>query len=71
MNVTNDEVDPMNPWPNAVKVRPTFWCPSIMRESIGGNKLTGNLSRNSHPQSSQLADTLWTDPGLKEWNQCT
>ena len=30
-----------------------------------GNKLTCNLSGSTRPQSSQLAEPLWTDPGLK------
>ena len=30
-----------------------------------GNELICNLSGNAHPQSSQLAEPLWTDPGLK------
>ena len=30
-----------------------------------GNELTGNSSRNSRLQSSQLAKQLWADPGLK------
>ena len=29
------------------------------------NELTGNSSRNVRPQSSQLAEPLWTDPGQK------
>ena len=29
------------------------------------NELTRNLSGNSQPQSSQLAEPLWTDPGIK------
>ena len=30
-----------------------------------GNELTRNLSGNTWSQSSQLAEPLWTDPGLK------
>ena len=30
-----------------------------------GNELTCNLSGNTHPQLSQLAEPLWTDPGQK------
>ena len=30
-----------------------------------GNKLNVNLSRNTQPWSSELAEPLWTDPGLK------
>ena len=29
------------------------------------NELTRNLSGNIRPQWSQLAEPLWTDPGLK------
>ena len=30
-----------------------------------GNELTDSSSGNARPQSSQLAEPLWTDPGLK------
>ena len=30
-----------------------------------GNELTRNLSGNTRLQSSQLAESLWTDHGLK------
>ena len=30
-----------------------------------GNELTRNSSGNTRPQSSQLAEPLWTDPGVK------
>ena len=33
--------------------------------NLSGNELTRNLSRNIRPQSSQLAEALWTDPGIK------
>ena len=33
--------------------------------TLSGNKLTQNSSRNTQSQSSQLAEPLWTDPGLK------
>ena len=33
--------------------------------NLSGNKLTRSLSGNTWPQSSQLAEPLWTDPGLK------
>ena len=33
--------------------------------NLSGNKLTRNLSGNTRPQSSQLTEPLWTDPGLK------
>ena len=29
------------------------------------NELTRNLSEDTRPQSSQLAEQLWTNPGLK------
>ena len=33
--------------------------------NLSGNELTCNLSGNIRPQSSQIAEPLWTDPGLK------
>ena len=33
--------------------------------NLSGNELTSNLSRNIRPQSFQLAEPLWTDPGIK------
>ena len=33
--------------------------------SLSGNELTLKLSDTAQPQSSQLAEPLWTDPGLK------
>ena len=33
--------------------------------NLSGNDPTRNLLGNSQPQSSQLAEPLWTDPGLK------
>ena len=33
--------------------------------NLSGYKLTHNSSGNTRPQSSQLAEPLWTDPGLK------
>ena len=35
------------------------WC-----GDLSGNELTRNLSGNVRPQSSQLAEPLWTDPGI-------
>ena len=35
--------------------------------NLSGNKLTGNLSRNTQPQLPQLAEPLWTYPGLRSW----
>ena len=36
------------------------WC-----GNLSGNELTRILSGNIRPQSSQLAEPLWTDPGIK------
>ena len=33
--------------------------------NLSGNELTRNLSGNIRPQSCQLAELLWTDPGIK------
>ena len=33
--------------------------------NLSGNEFTCNLSGNFHPQLSQLAEPLWTDPGLR------
>ena len=33
--------------------------------NLSGNELTRNFSGNIQPQSSQLAEPLWTNPGLK------
>ena len=33
--------------------------------NVSGNELTRNSSGNTQPQSSQLAEPLWTDPGVK------
>ena len=35
-----------------------------------GNELLGNSLGNTRPQSSQLAEPLWTDPGLKNGIWC-
>ena len=40
----------------------------LFRHSAGtyqGNELTCNSSGKASPQSSQLAEPLWIDPGLK------
>ena len=40
----------------------------LSRPSVGTyqeNELTRNLSGNTRPQSSQLAEPLWTDPGVE------
>ena len=34
--------------------------------NLSGNELTCNLSGNIQPQSSQLTELLWTDPGIKK-----
>ena len=39
-------------------------------ENLSGNKLTCKFSGNTQPQSSQLAEPLWTDPGLKSGIKC-
>ena len=33
--------------------------------NLSGNELTHNSSGNTRPQSSQLAEPMWTDPGIK------
>ena len=33
--------------------------------TLSGNELTGNSSRDTRSQSSQLAEPLWTNPGVK------
>ena len=46
---------------------------TLSRHSVGicqENDLTGNSSENMRPLSSQLAEPLWTDPGLKNRNWC-
>ena len=43
----------------------------LPRHSVGtyqGNELTRKMSGNARPQSSQLVEPLWTDPGLKRRN---
>ena len=35
------------------------------RGNLSGNELTRNLSRDIRPRSSQLAEPLWTDPGMR------
>ena len=41
----------------------------LSRQSVGTYPKTSshNLSGNIQPQSSQLAEPLWTDPGVKSW----
>ena len=38
----------------------------IVWEPFRENELTRNSLGNTRPQSSQLAEPLWTDPGLKK-----
>ena len=33
--------------------------------NLSGNELTRNVSGNSLPKSSQLAESQWTDPDIK------
>ena len=42
-------------------------CGTVQAEcgNLSGNELSHNLSENTRSQSSQLAEPLWTDPGLK------
>ena len=40
----------------------------LVWEPTRKNELTRNSSGNTRPQSFQLAEPLWTDPGLKKWN---
>ena len=52
----------------AVKGLMIMMMTMLSRHSVGtyqGNELTHNWAGNTHPQSSQLAELLWTDPGLK------
>ena len=45
-------------WVDYVVVHAYWW-------NLSGNELTLSLSGNIQPQSSQLAEPLWTDPGIK------
>ena len=36
-----------------------------LSRNLSGNELTRNFSGNIRPQSSQLAEPPWTDPGLR------
>ena len=47
-------------WPDYAAVQAE--CGNLL-----GNELTHNSSGNTRSQSSQLAEPLWTDPGLKSW----
>ena len=60
--VTPNTHTPLTQWSQGGLTMP------LCRHSVGtyqGNKLTWNSSGNTWPQSSQLAELLWTDPGLK------
>ena len=48
----------MSEWPDYTAVQ-------AERGSLSGNELTRNSSGNTRLQSSQLAEPLWTDRGLK------
>ena len=57
----------IHPWPNKVR-EGWLCCPWIVWEptlTYRGNELKRYWSGNARPQSSQLAEPLWTDPGLK------
>ena len=55
----------IHPWPNQVRVG-WLCCPGIVWEPIWENEPTCNSSGNTQPPSSQLAEPLWTDSGLKK-----
>ena len=42
-----------------------FTTVQVWYENLSENQLTRNSSGNTRPQSSQLTEPLWTDPGLK------
>ena len=53
------DIDPTkSEWADYAAVQ--AWC-----GNLSGNELTRNSSGNARLQSSQLAEPLWTDPGLK------
>ena len=53
------DIDPTkSEWADYAAVQ--AWCGNLL-----GNELTRNSSGNARLQSSQLAEPLWTDPGLK------
>ena len=41
------------------------WADNASKGTYQGNKLTCNSSGNTQPQSSQLAEPLWTNSGIK------
>ena len=44
-------------WADFAAVQAQYW-------NLSGNELSRNLSGNIRPQSSQLSEPLWTDPGI-------
>ena len=54
----------IHPWPKKVRVGWLCRCPGIVRELIK-NELKRNSSGNTQPESPQLTEPLWTDPGVK------
>ena len=48
-----------------ITFRSSCISPVSHRTTLPGSKLTRNLSGNIWRQSSQLAEPLWTDPGIK------
>ena len=67
----------MQPWPNEVRVGWPYHCPGREWERIRKHSATvgwlyhcpgrefGNVSGNIRPQSSELAEPLWTEPDVK------
>ena len=46
----------------------SHWLTALSSHSVAtcqGNELTHSSSRDTYPQSCQLTEQLWTDPGLK------
>ena len=60
--VTPKQADTLHPtkseWADCAAVQ--AWC-----GNLSGSELTGKLTGITLPQSSKLAEPLWTDPGLK------
>ena len=50
----------LHPWPNKVGVGWLCRCPGIVCGNLSGNELPHKLSVSTEPQSSQLAEPLWT-----------
>ena len=53
-----------HPWPHEVGVG-WLGCLGIVWRAYNGKKHACNLSGNTHPESPQLDEPLWTDSGLK------